>query len=463
MSKKEVTSGEQQTGKIREIEIIKEQGFGTETLAAALDYRFGNDKFENENDGTKKLSDSFKKSARVAANVPYVIKALKEKDSNVSDLNVSQIQLAAMFLDGVESDGIADANKQNYSWDNEENLIDGKKDKSIKAFKEFAEANKKQYGFDDEGITKLTNAMHKFQTACIGLGPNGLEKPLVQVLYVSNLLDSLGNKDIIVAEMVKQRIEKVVGPDQGSSLIKRSEMAIKETSDQDFEGGSKELCKKVYFAHLKVRNEELEKAGALQEEKDQKPKKKVRFSQELEIEKLISDLEELGEIEIGQKKIKDDSDAKYLAANDSSLDEKNFRTNPKELREIEIKKLKDLSDLPKSLQTAIKKKREDKEQIKTDANNVKNAMDEALKEFKKNKKVTDDIGKNLKEKDSDRFTKMKEAHAMLEKFDSADQDTLDEAKKLFIENAEKNTGRGWSKQTATLKKFNQKLKEGMGK
>ena len=55
---------------------------------------------------------------------------------------------------------------------------------------------------------------------------------------------------------------------------------------------------------------------------------------------------------------------------------------------------------------------------------------------------------------------MKKAYDKLNsvnKLNSVDRKILDNAKNLFIENAKQHTGWGISKETATYKKFNQKL------
>ncbi len=228
--------------KVLDQNLIRERGFNNKTLAAALD-----DRFDIENDNTEKLSHSFKEGARVAANVRYVIEALEKSSSTVSDLNVGQIQLAAMFLDGVASDSV--------QYDN--------MDQSIA---EFAHDNKQKYGFNDDGIGKLTDAMCKFQDACTE-GPGRLEEnSLAQAFYVSHQLDLLRYKDKsmqYIAAQVKPKIEKVAGQEQCSSLIKRSEMVISQTSDQEFLGGSEELCKKITNAHKEASNQELAEAADL--------------------------------------------------------------------------------------------------------------------------------------------------------------------------------------------------------
>jgi hypothetical protein len=316
--------------------IIKEQGFNTKTLAAAFDGKFGDDKFEIKNDDTKKLSDSFKESARVVANVSHVIKALKANGSNVSNLNVGQIQLAAMFLSGVASDSFKS-----------DSFKDDNMDKSIEEFEEFAKANKQEYGFDDEGIRKLTDAMCKFQDACTE-GPDKLEEnSLAKAFYVSHQLDLPGRKEQgkpNITDEVKQNIEKVVGQEQCSLLMNRSEVVISKTN-QKF-SSSEELCWTINNAY----------------------------------------------------------------------------------------------------QEALKKEAED----------LKLAMKDTIEKFKQKKGYK----KLQKSSEQARLDGMKKAYDKLNsvnKLNSVDRKILDNAKNLFIENAKQHTGWGISKETATYKKFNQKL------
>ncbi len=151
--------------------VIK-SGLDDKTLGAALD-----NLFKDPQKGYYRSDENCKKVARVASNVPYVIEALGKKGSRVSDLNVGQIQLAAMFLDNFKSN----ASKQ---YSNAQN-------NNIEEFEKFARANRLKYGFDDKEIKELTSAMEEFQNAR-NKGPDELQgKPLAQALYVSHQLDLL--------------------------------------------------------------------------------------------------------------------------------------------------------------------------------------------------------------------------------------------------------------------------------
>jgi hypothetical protein len=204
----------------------------------------------------------------VATNVPYVIEALKASGSDVSKLNIGQIQLTAPYLLDIAAQlDIENFNAAHYVAKPQR----AGPTMEIQRFKKFAEANKQKYGFENSDITELTDAMHEFYNVCQHakkLKENPFKKnPLAQALYFSHQLyvihvpspfvDKRRQMQKIAAakKQFQNEVGEVLGKEQSSLLINRSEQVFSTISNKTFYSGSQGL--KALFTSVDNTNKKV--------------------------------------------------------------------------------------------------------------------------------------------------------------------------------------------------------------